>query len=115
MNLSWSFILIHLGSISLNLVCLAAGWILIFLLIRNAWIISQDGIAYVKRLHQIPCHRCAFFTGDYRLKCTVNPYKALTEDAIACLDYEPTNQSPSCPCQSRMAEVFQKELRSSSS
>jgi hypothetical protein len=48
----------------------------------------QDGIVRLKRLHQIPCTHCAFFTGDYRLKCTVHPCKALSEEAIDCLDYE---------------------------
>jgi hypothetical protein len=50
---------------------------------------TQEGIIRLKRLHQIPCSRCAFFTGNYRLKCTVHPCKALSEDAVDCLDYEP--------------------------
>lgn len=37
----------------------------------------------------MPCSRCAFFTGSYHLKCTVHPCKALSEEAIGCLDYEP--------------------------
>lgn len=49
----------------------------------------EDGFVRLRRLHQIPCSHCAFFTGDYRLKCTVHPCKALSEDAIDCLDYEP--------------------------
>jgi hypothetical protein len=49
----------------------------------------QDGIARLKRLHQVPCSRCAFFTDSYYLKCTVHPCKALSEEAINCLDYEP--------------------------
>jgi hypothetical protein len=49
----------------------------------------QDGITRLKRLHQVPCSRCTFFTGDYRLKCPVHPCTALSEAAIACLDYEP--------------------------
>lgn len=51
----------------------------------------QDGIIRLKRLHQVPCSRCAFFTGDYRLKCAVHPCKALSEAAIDCLDYEPAS------------------------
>ena len=39
-----------------------------------------------KRMHQIPCTKCRFFTGDYRLKCTVNPHVANTEEAIDCPD-----------------------------
>lgn len=52
------------------------------------------GQTTLQRLHQIPCHRCAFFTDDYRLKCTVHPYKALSEKAIDCLDYEPAVKRP---------------------
>ncbi|MEM7760458.1 MAG: hypothetical protein AAF298_20360 [Cyanobacteria bacterium P01_A01_bin.40] len=46
-----------------------------------------EAIAQAKRMHQIPCTRCQFFTGDYRLKCTVNPSVANTEAAIGCGDY----------------------------
>jgi hypothetical protein len=46
------------------------------------------------RLHQIPCDRCAFFTGEFNLKCPVHPYNALNEQAIDCLDYEPVIKSP---------------------
>jgi hypothetical protein len=56
----------------------------------------HDGITRLKRLHQIPCTNCAFFTGDYRLKCTVHPCKALSEEAINCLDYEPAVPQPIC-------------------
>jgi len=59
--------------------------------LRNFYLTFKSGISYVKRLHQIPCSRCTFFTGDYRLKCTVHPYSALTETALNCSDYEPHN------------------------
>nr|WP_232225199.1 hypothetical protein [Dactylococcopsis salina] len=48
--------------------------------------------ATVKRsqiMHQVPCPNCQFFTNDYRLKCTVNPLVANTEQAITCQDYCP--------------------------
>jgi hypothetical protein len=51
----------------------------------------QDGVKELHRLHQVPCSRCAFFTNDYRLKCTVHPCKALTKAAIDCRDYESCN------------------------
>nr|WP_293135179.1 hypothetical protein [Okeania sp. SIO3I5] len=57
----------------------------------NFYVTFKSGINYVKRLHQIPCSRCTFFTDDYRLKCTVHPYSALTETALNCSDYEPNN------------------------
>ena len=54
----------------------------------------KQGANYVGRLHKIPCSGCAYFTGDYRLKCTVHPVSALTEEAIDCVDY--VSKSPGC-------------------
>ena len=55
---------------------------------KSLWKTCKEGWAHLNRLHQIPCHQCAFFTGNYHLKCTVYPSKALNEEAIDCLDYE---------------------------
>lgn len=46
-----------------------------------------DAVNRAKIMHQIPCTKCRFFTGDYRLKCTINPHVANTEAAIGCNDY----------------------------
>ena len=48
---------------------------------------ANQGINYLKKLHQIPCANCVYFTGDHRLKCTVEPVKAMTENALACKDF----------------------------
>lgn len=58
---------------------------------------TREGINYLKRLHEIPCHSCTYFTNNYCLKCTVHPSRALTEEAIACPDYEPATK-PMAPC-----------------
>ena len=50
-----------------------------------------DAVARAKIMHQIPCSKCRFFTGDYRLKCPVNPHDASTEQAINCPDYRQQN------------------------
>ena len=50
-----------------------------------AW--AGKGVQDVKTLHEIPCSRCRYFTGEYHLKCPVNPRAALTEAAIDCLDF----------------------------
>ncbi|MGL5061671.1 MAG: hypothetical protein ACRC62_17010 [Microcoleus sp.] len=55
----------------------------------SAAIALREGIQQLRRLHQIPCADCDFFTNDYRLKCTVRPCVACTEDAIGCTDFEP--------------------------
>lgn len=73
----------------LTLLCPVLIWLVLIGFFLSICLAVRDGIARLKRLHQIPCSRCAFYTGDYRLKCTVHPCKALSEEAIACLDYEP--------------------------
>jgi hypothetical protein len=63
-------------------------WGMVFSL---CWIIIQQcktGFIYVKRLHQIPCHKCEYFTNSCYLKCTVNPHLACSEAAIGCRDYQ---------------------------
>lgn len=69
-------------------------WSLLGLFLWSLWKAAQDAAVRLRRLHQIPCNRCAFFTGDYRLKCTVHPVKALTEEALNCSDYEPATFVP---------------------
>ncbi|NEO30004.1 MAG: hypothetical protein F6K36_06045 [Symploca sp. SIO3C6] len=58
-----------------------------------AW---RESCVRLKQLHSIPCDRCVYFTGCHYLKCTVHPCKALTEDAVDCLDFEPTLYSKPC-------------------
>ncbi|OKH43905.1 hypothetical protein NIES2101_29405 [Calothrix sp. HK-06] len=60
---------------------------LIFLMLRSMWVSTHIGMKNVKRLHQIPCPNCRFFTDDFRLKCTIHPTYALTEEAINCYDF----------------------------
>ncbi|WP_205127386.1 hypothetical protein [Okeania hirsuta] len=86
-NLIPEYLLQELGRIIFMMGLLS----LITIGLRNFCLTFQQGISYVRRLHQIPCSRCIFFTGDYRLKCTVHPYNALTETALNCSDYEPNN------------------------
>jgi hypothetical protein len=71
--------------------------ILSSLFIWSFWKVIKAGFFQLRRLHQVPCSKCVFFTGDYRLKCTVHPSKALSEEALNCLDFEPmTSQYPGC-------------------
>lgn len=59
-----------------------------------SWMISKmtkgmgRAIDRVKKMHQIPCTNCTYFTENYCLKCTIHPTKALSEDAIYCRDFE---------------------------
>jgi len=73
--------------------CATLAWLLVFLIALSVWGALRDGVRRSQELHRIPCARCQYFTGDYRLKCTVHPQRALTEWAIGCPDHRP-QQSP---------------------
>ncbi len=94
--------------------CFCVTWSLIISLIWSAKNTFQEGIKRLKRLHQIPCSRCNYFTNDYRLKCTINPTNALLEDAIGCLDFEPgsfnMNGAKSCPKKSKVFLVIDRDI-----
>jgi hypothetical protein len=56
----------------------------------------KTGFIYVKRLHQVPCHKCKYFTNSCYLKCTVNPHLACSEEAIMS-KLKPNRQRVSSP------------------
>jgi hypothetical protein len=77
-------------------------WAMVALFLCSLGRTIHAGICRLQSLHQVPCDRCAFFTGDYRLKCTVHPITALSEAAIDCRDFEPAipawqSSQYSCP------------------
>lgn len=69
-------------------ICFGLWTTVISLIIWRTGTTAKQAVNHVQRLHQIPCSNCTYFTGDYRLKCTVHPCKALSEDAIDCRDFE---------------------------
>ncbi|MBW4552183.1 MAG: hypothetical protein KME35_13910 [Aphanocapsa sp. GSE-SYN-MK-11-07L] len=72
-------------------ICCVMAWGLTIMMLSSLWSLGKDVVKQVKRLHTIPCANCVFLTGDYHLKCTVNPCGALTEAAIDCPDYRPVS------------------------
>jgi hypothetical protein len=71
----------------MQIVCPLFIWLTLLGFFTALSLAVQEGMIKLRKLHQIPCHRCIFATGDYRLKCTVNPCQAFSEAAIDCLDY----------------------------
>lgn len=70
-------------------ICFVCLWVLMILIfLVSIFQAFRHGTTNLKKLHQIPCSKCDFFTNDYRLKCTVHPVKACTEEAINCFDFE---------------------------
>ena len=76
---------------------------LILMIIFSFSVVSafKQGAEQLKRLHQIPCYKCDFFTNDFRLKCTVHPIKACSEEALGCTDFEPQRPREKASCQKR--------------
>ncbi|MCL1472490.1 hypothetical protein LAY57_17640 [Argonema antarcticum A004/B2] len=74
-------------------ICFVLAWGFMLLLAWNLWSAFSHSVTRAKRMHQIPCPGCRFFTNDYRLKCTVRPGVANSEDAIDCPDYCPKTNS----------------------
>ncbi len=70
-------------------ICFIAAWGLLILAIWSLWSAARDSVSTAKQMHQIPCSGCQYFTADYRLKCTIHPSIASTEEAISCIDYQP--------------------------
>ena len=68
------------------MVCMTIG---IFRFAWGTWKNLKKDWIHLQRLHQIPCSRCDFFTGEYNLKCAVHPDKAFSEQAIGCMDFQP--------------------------
>jgi hypothetical protein len=71
----------------MSVIFAVCAWSLLVLSLYSVLQTLISGIKYVRKLHKIPCANCEYFTNDYRLKCTVNPTKACTEDAICCIDF----------------------------
>lgn len=74
-------------------ICFICAWVFVGAIAWSLWTAVRDSVNTSKHLHQIPCSNCQYFTGDYRLKCTVKPSIANTEAAIDCLDYQPKTNS----------------------
>ena len=72
-------------------VCFFFAWAFVAVLTWGAWSAIAESFTRSKRMHQIPCADCQFFTNDHRLKCTIHPTIANSEEAINCPDYSETN------------------------
>ncbi|MGJ3251711.1 MAG: hypothetical protein ACFE0J_11335 [Elainellaceae cyanobacterium] len=85
--------LIHVIQPIISPVCFVLAWALILLGAWSVWSALRDSISNAKRMHQIPCADCQFFTNIHYLKCPIHPSTALSEDAIGCTDFEPDTSS----------------------
>lgn len=69
-------------------ICFILAWAIIGLGLWNLWAAVRETVWRARRMHQIPCAQCRYFSGDYLLKCPVHPREALSEAAIGCSDFD---------------------------
>ncbi|BAY31833.1 hypothetical protein NIES37_02800 [Tolypothrix tenuis PCC 7101] len=74
-------------------ICFVVAWAVMILGGWSLWSAARDSVSKAKQMHQIPCTGCQFFTDNYRLKCTVHPSIANTEEAIHCHDFQAKTNS----------------------
>lgn len=72
-------------------------WGVLMLFVLALFFAIEEGCRQLRRLHQIPCYCCRYYTGSPYLKCPVHPTEALSEEAIHCRDYETLARSRPSP------------------
>jgi hypothetical protein len=84
----------------LALLCPIMIWSVLMSFLLSLMIALEDAVKRLRRIHQIPCNRCQYYTGSHYLKCPIHPILAFSEDAIDCQDFEPAtyNQPRVCHC-----------------
>jgi hypothetical protein len=75
-------------------ICFGVAWLFVGLIAWSVWSLIRDALTSAKKMHQIPCAHCQFFTNSHYLKCPIHPTSALSLDAINCPDYEPAYFMP---------------------
>ena len=83
--------MIDLFSILGAALCPLALFFLLIWFLRSLFITIRYEMIRLTSVDFIPCYSCIYYTGERELKCTVHPYKALTQNATDCLDFESTN------------------------
>ncbi|MBW4483146.1 MAG: hypothetical protein KME14_11440 [Tildeniella torsiva UHER 1998/13D] len=64
-------------------------WAMVLVFVLAVLLAVNDGVQRLRRLHQVPCFRCQYYTNSPYLKCPVHPLNAGSEAALCCADYEP--------------------------
>ncbi|MGB3296095.1 MAG: hypothetical protein WBB01_24180 [Phormidesmis sp.] len=95
--LQFVFVLIAKGIVEIRpllpIICIVLAWGFTAMLLWNLVVTVRRSAAGIRKLHSIPCAGCQYSTCDYRLKCSVHPIEAFSEQAISCQDFEPVEAS----------------------
>ncbi|MEA5470851.1 hypothetical protein [Spirulina sp. 06S082] len=74
-------------------ICFVLAWGLTIAAFLGVFSAVREAIVKSQKMHAIPCTNCRFFTNDHRLKCTIQPFIANTEQAIQCPEFQTKSHS----------------------
>ncbi|MHC5730625.1 MAG: hypothetical protein ACYTXY_42265, partial [Nostoc sp.] len=87
---------IHDLVISLSPLGFIIGWIGFFLIFRKVQAFLDEKMVFsINGLQKVPCKKCHFYSKNHYLKCAVKPSIVLTEEAMNCSEYSPSNKNQS--------------------
>ncbi|MBD2106973.1 hypothetical protein [Nodosilinea sp. FACHB-13] len=69
-------------------------WAMVLVSVLAILLAVDDGMQRLRRLHQVPCFHCQYYTNSPYLKCPVCPFDAGSEAALCCTDYQPAACTP---------------------
>ncbi|BAY17325.1 hypothetical protein NIES2109_13460 [Nostoc sp. HK-01] len=76
------------ATLYLSPIGLLFSWIIFFLVLRKIQRFLDNKMVFsVKRLHQVPCKNCRFYSNNHYLKCAVQPSIVLTDEAKNCSEF----------------------------
>ena len=85
-------------------------WAMVLVFVLAILLAVSDGIQRLRRLHQVPCFRCQYYTNSPYLKCPVRPLDAGSEAALRCTDYQRAACTSSSPLSKTWSETFPSRL-----
>jgi hypothetical protein len=74
---------------ALPFIFMLLAWSITAMLVLTLVAMVRQGLANLRKMHRIPCANCRYGTENYRLKCSVRPIEAFSEQAISCPDFAP--------------------------
>lgn len=77
---------------ALPIICALMAWTITAMLALNVMAVVRQGVASARKMHRIPCSNCLYASESYRLKCSVRPSDAFSEQAIGCQDFAAEDQ-----------------------
>ncbi|MBD1875948.1 hypothetical protein H6F75_20920 [Nodosilinea sp. FACHB-131] len=85
-------------------------WFMVLVFVLAILLAVSDGVQRLRRLHQVPCFRCQYYTNSPYLKCPVRPLDAGSEAALCCTDYQPAACTPTLPLSKTWLATFPSRL-----